>query len=87
MCFAWMHVERMSKMIQIRNVPNDVHKALKIRAAKEGMSLSDYLLREVTKVAGTLTVQEVLERAARRGPVELDEDPVDTIRRLRGPLP
>jgi hypothetical protein len=64
-----------------------VHKALKIRATKEGMSLSDYLLREVTKVAGTLTVQEVLERARRRGRVELDEDPVDTIRKLRGPLP
>jgi antitoxin FitA len=87
MCFAWTHVWRMSRMIQIRNVPDDVHKALKIRATKEGMSLSDYLLREVTKVAGTLTVQEVVERAARRGPVELDEDPVDTIRRLRGPLP
>jgi plasmid stability protein len=87
MCFVWAHVQCMSKMIQIRNVPDEVHKALKIRATKEGMSLSDYLLREVTKVAGTLSVQEVVERAARRGPVELDEDPVDTIRRLRGPLP
>jgi antitoxin FitA len=77
----------MSKMIQIRNVPDDVHKALKIRATQEGMSLSEYLLREVTKVAGTLTVQEVLARARRRGRVELDEDPADTIRELRGPLP
>jgi hypothetical protein len=64
-----------------------VHKGAQIRATKEGMSLSDYLLREVTKVAGTLTVQEVLDRARRRGRVELDEDPVDTIRKLRGPLP
>jgi antitoxin FitA len=77
----------MSKMIQIRNVPDEVHQALKIRAAKEGMSLSDYLRREVTRVAGTLTLLQVLERARRRGPVELDEDPVDTIRKLRGPLP
>jgi plasmid stability protein len=74
-------------MIQIRNVPDDVHKALKIRAAKAGLSLSDFLRRDVTSVAGTLTPEEVLERARRRGPVELDEDPVATIRRLRGPLP
>jgi antitoxin FitA len=77
----------MSKMIQIRNVPDEVHRALKVRAANAGMSLSDFLLREVTRVAGTLTVEEVIERARRRGPVVLDEDPVDTIRRLRGPMP
>ena len=41
----------MAKMIQIRNVPDEVHQALKIRAAKEGMSLSDFLRREVTRVA------------------------------------
>jgi hypothetical protein len=51
------------------------------------MSLSDFLLREVTKLTETLTVQEVVERARRRGKVVLDEDPVETIRRLRGPLP
>jgi plasmid stability protein len=77
----------MPKMIQIRNVPDEVHKALKIRAAKEGMSLSDFLRREVTRVAGTLSVREAIERARSRGPVELDEDPVVTIRKLRGPLP
>jgi antitoxin FitA len=77
----------MSKMIQIRNVPDDVHKALKIRAAKAGMSLSEFLRHEVTRVAGTLTVEELLERARQRGPVELDEDPAVTIRKLRGTLP
>jgi plasmid stability protein len=76
----------MSKMVQIRNVPDDVHQALKIRATKAGMSLSEYLLREVTRVAGTLTVEDVIERARQRGPVELDEDPVETIRNLRGPF-
>ena len=40
-------------MIQIRNVPDEVHQALKIRAAKAGMSLSEFLLHEVTKVAET----------------------------------
>ena len=78
---------RMSKMIQIRNVPDDVHQALKIRATKAGKSLSEYLLHEVTKVAGTLTVEDVIERARQRGRVELDEDPVETIRKLRGRLP
>ena len=77
----------MSKMIQIRNVPDDVHQALKIRATKAGKSLSEYLLHEVTKVAGTLTVEDVIERARQRGRVELDEDPVETIRKLRGRLP
>lgn len=77
----------MSKMIQIRNVPNDVHKALKIRAARAGMSLSDFLRHEVTRVAGSLTLEEILERARQRGPVELDEEPAVTIRKLRGPLP
>jgi plasmid stability protein len=76
----------MPKMIQIRNVPDELHQALKVRAARAGMSLSDFLLREVSRVADTLTVEEVLERARRRGRVELDEDPVVTVRKLRGPL-
>jgi antitoxin FitA len=77
----------MSKMIQIRNVPDEVHKALKIRATKEGMSLSDFLLREVTNIAERPTLQEMIERIRQREPVELDEDPAITIRKLRGPLP
>jgi len=84
---ALSHVQHMSKMVQIRNVPDEVHKALKARAAKEGMSLSDFLRREVTRVSGTLSLQEAFERARSRGPVELDEDPAVTIRKLRGPLP
>jgi plasmid stability protein len=77
----------MSKMIQIRNVPDELHRALKIRAATEGMSLSDYLLREVTKIAERPTLEEFFSRVRRREPVVLDEDPVVTIRKLRGPLP
>jgi antitoxin FitA len=87
MRIASSHVHHMSKMIQIRHVPDEVHRALKVRAAKAGMSLSDFLRREVTRVAGTLTLQEAFERARSRGPVELDEDPAVTIRKLRGPLP
>jgi plasmid stability protein len=77
----------MSKMIQIRNVPDNVHKALKIRATKEGMSLSDYLLREVAGIASRPTLEEIIERIRQREPVELDEDTAVTIRKLRGPLP
>ena len=40
----------MSKMIQIRNVPDGLHRALKVRAAKAGMTLSDYLLSEIERV-------------------------------------
>jgi plasmid stability protein len=85
----------MPKVIQIRNVPDEVHRDLQARAAKAGMSLSAFLLRELTKIflregteaTGTLTIEEFLERARQRGPVVLDEDPAVTIRRLRGPLP
>lgn len=86
MCRTWLHVQRMSKMIQIRNVPDDVHRTLKARAAKAGMSLSDYLRLEITRSAERLTLEEAFERARNRGRVRLDEDPVVTIRKLRGPL-
>jgi antitoxin FitA len=76
----------MAKTIQIRNVPEEVHRALKARAATASMSRSAFLRREVAKAAERLTIEEVLERARRRGPVVLDEDPVETIRKLRGPL-
>jgi plasmid stability protein len=77
----------MPKMIQIRHVPDEVHRVLKMRAAQEGMSLSDYLRREVTRIAEKPTLEEVLERIREREPVTLDEDSVVTIRKLRGPLP
>ena len=51
----------MTKMIQIRNVPDDIHRTLKMKAAKEGLSLSQLLLREATRVATTLTLAEWLE--------------------------
>lgn len=73
----------MSKMIQIRHVPEPVHRKLKARAAEAGMSLSDYLLREVERLAGRPSVEEVLGRIRAREPVELDEDPAAMIRRIR----
>jgi plasmid stability protein len=73
----------MTKMIQIRNVPDDLHRTLKVRAAKAGMTLSDYLLSEIEQVAARPTLAEMMERLRQREPVELDEPPDVTIRRFR----
>ena len=73
----------MSKMIQIRNVPDELHRTLKVRAAQAGMTLSDYLLSEIEQIAAKPTLAEMMERLRRREPVELDEPPEVTIRRLR----
>jgi plasmid stability protein len=70
-------------MIQIRNVPDDLHRKLKVRAAQMGMTLSDYLLSEVQKVAEKPTMKEWLEKVSRDEPVELDEPPEAIIRRVR----
>jgi plasmid stability protein len=54
-------------LIQIRDVPEDVHRTLKARAASEGRSLSDYVLEEVTRMARTPTPEELDERIRSRG--------------------
>jgi plasmid stability protein len=53
-------------LIQIWNVPDDVHRTLKARAAAEGTSLSDYIVREVSRVARTPTPRELDERIRAR---------------------
>jgi plasmid stability protein len=73
----------MSKMIQIRNVPDDLHRKLKVRAAERGMTLSDYLLGEVEQVADKPTLAELMERLGAEEPVQVDEPPEATIRRIR----
>ena len=73
----------MTKMIQIRNVPDDLHRTLKVRAAQVGMTLSGYLLSEIEQVAAKPTLAEMMERLRQREPVELDEPPDVTIRRFR----
>ncbi len=64
-------LNNMSKMIQLRNVPEALHRQLKARAALSGLSLSDYLIREARKLAEYPTPEEVRERlrgrAAYRG--------------------
>jgi antitoxin FitA len=73
----------MSKMIQIRNVPDDLHRSLKIRAVQLGMSLSDYLLSELKQVAEKPTLPELLERLRTRESVATDEPPAEVIRQHR----
>ena len=70
-------------MIQIRNVPDELHRTLKVRAAQAGMTLSDYLLSEIQQIAEKPTLSELMKRLARDEPVELDEPPEVTIRRMR----
>lgn len=64
----------MSKMIQVRNVPDALHRGLKARAAMAGMSLSDYLLAEFKEIAERPTLAEFRERLHRRKPVSAEID-------------
>lgn len=70
----------MSIMIQIRNVPDGLHRTLKSRAALAGMSLSDYLLQEISQVAERPTLQEMRDRLRQRRPVELPETSAQAVR-------
>ena len=73
----------MATTIQIRNVSEELHRALKVRAAQVGMTLSDYLLAEIEQVAVKPTLSELMDRLAREESVELDEPPAVIIRRHR----
>jgi len=73
----------MSVMIQIRNVPDALHRRLKARAALAGMSLSDYLLHQIREVAERPTVEEMLARLERRSAVSPSPDPVRAVRAER----
>jgi plasmid stability protein len=70
-------------MIQVRNVPEHVHGTLKSRAAREGMSLSDFLKRELARVAERPTMQEWLERTERAKPIRAGRSPAQVIREQR----
>lgn len=73
----------MSSMIQIRNVPPDLHRKMKARAALEGKSLSEYLLAELRRLAELPTPEEWRARLEMREPVSLTEAPADIIRSAR----
>ena len=67
-------------MIQIRNVPDELHRQLKIRAANSGKTLSDYLLDELGRFASRPTFEDLRRRIAARGPTVLKESAADAIR-------
>lgn len=73
----------MSKMIQLRHVPDVLHRQLKARAAAAGMSLSDYLVREVRKAAERPTMEEIKARLAALPPVHLKTSPTKIVREER----
>lgn len=74
----------MSIMIQIRNVPDEVHRRLKARAAMSGRSLSDYLLDEITRSAERPTLAELRARLGERGAISPAEPPARAVRAERG---
>lgn len=69
-----------STMVQIRNVPTDFHRRLKARAAMEGMSMSDYILREMGKALDRPTRAEVLDRLRARGTRKMKQSAAEVIR-------
>jgi plasmid stability protein len=73
----------MSKMIQLRNVPDALHRSLKARAAIEGMSLSDYLLMEIKEIAERPTLTELRDRLHQRKPVTAQFDTARLMREER----
>jgi len=73
----------MSTMIQIRNVPDALHRRLKSRAALAGMSLSDYLLSEIRQVAERPTLEELRARLEQRPGMTLSVDPAEAVRAER----
>jgi antitoxin FitA len=82
------NVVHMSKMIQIRNVPDDLHRELKMRAAAAGMSMSDYIKRELSRKSRKSTIREIgARRRARTGGKKSSlttQEVVDIIREGRG---
>jgi plasmid stability protein len=69
--------------IQIRNVPESLHRQLKSRAALAGMSLSEYLIREIQQVAEQPTVEELRARLHKLPPLTLSPSPAEVIRAER----
>ena len=74
------YVCTMAKMIQLRHVPDELHRKLKARAALEGLSLSDYLLKEIQRVAERPTLAELRQRLGQRTPIITRTPPAKAVR-------
>jgi plasmid stability protein len=73
----------MKRMIQVRNVPETLHRTLKARAATAGMTLSDYLLAELREVAERPTLAEFRQRLATRSSIKAALDTAGLLREER----
>lgn len=73
----------MPVMIQLRNVPESLHRTLKARAALAGMSLSDYLLAEIREIAERPTLRELRERLHKRKRASITLDTAQLVRQER----
>jgi hypothetical protein len=73
----------MSKMIQIRDVPEQVHSTLKARAAREGMSLSDFIKRELEHAVERPSMREWLDRTQQTKPILSKRSAAQIVRELR----
>ena len=83
MCNTCTHATHMSKMIQIRHVPDTLHRRLRARAALSGMSLSDYLRCELEAAAERLTPEDLRARLALSEPVKVRVRPSVAVRAER----
>jgi plasmid stability protein len=73
----------MAKSIQIRNVPDEVHRQLQARAARAGISISELVLREIRRTLGQPTRRELLQQISKLPRVELSESAASLVRRER----
>ncbi len=78
-----LNVLHTSKMIQLRHVPDALHRKLKARAALAGLPLSDYLIRKVRKIAEQPTPEEMRERLRQREQYRGKTSPTDVVRAER----
>ena len=83
MCCTCLYAASMSKRIQVGDVSDEMHGALKARAASEGMSLSDFIKREMYRTVERPTMREWLESSATAEPILGKLSAVETIRQLR----
>ena len=83
MCGPYNKLGNMPRMIQIRHVPDAVHRRLKAQAATEGLSLSGYVLRELERVGSHPTLAELERRLGKRSPVHPRISAADAVRAER----
>ena len=82
-CLQHHRVKHMSKMIQIRHLPDAVYRTLKIRAVEQSTTLSEYLVKELTRLANTPSLNEWLVRVHQRDEVAVREDSAAAVRSER----